>query len=644
MILLKKYSSAFSLLLFCGLFFLFSNEVKGQELIIEDFPSQAQTRAFHKNSPSNVFRPLLTAINLPFFDDFSVEGKRPDTTKWLYVSPGLDMPTITLGKSIHPLGKGAATFDGSTYYNDLYAFTFLNGQQDILETRLIDLSSFSSTNNLALLFFLEPGGNADPPENTDTFYVDFWDSNTGGYVQVAAISGDSIPQNRFSPFLVPIQQNGYFNDSFQVRFTSYGSLNGEKDVWHLDYVRIEENLTLSDTVVYDQGLVNAVIPPFDGFSAIPWFMTAGIGNWWGGKMEQVNLSNTPVTGSFTGLLTSPEPLNGQVLLGTISQTSATIFSAGNQWREDSIPPFTSQIFSAPALVQIKYSNSFPGTQFSIENDGLILEYPCDSILAYDDGEADVAYGLNSNRAFAQRFTLPNTLHDTLSAVWIKFIPSVHYNSSSGASTPTEALSFKLGIWNEASGTPDTLMAIALAGMLIDYGATVNAFVRYSLSSPIEVPSVFYVGIWQNDAIPVAVGFDKNLNHQNEVFYQNTTLNWVNTSYQGTLMFRPEFESARVPGVGIDKMIPQTPSLNLFPNPSNENSFFITFEKDVIIEQISITDLNGKSIWIENGNGSGTSNMEIEIPVSLSPGLYFVVISGEQNGNKVLATRRWIYQP
>ena len=70
----------------------------------------------------------------------------------------------------------------------------------------------------------------------------------------------------FHPAVIHIDAPEFFHNDFQFRFRSYGSLEGNVDTWHLDYVRVDEDAM---TTAPDFEEVAFVTPPAS-FLTYPW--------------------------------------------------------------------------------------------------------------------------------------------------------------------------------------------------------------------------------------------------------------------------------------------------------------------------------------------------------------------------------------
>jgi len=103
-------------------------------------------------------------IELPFADDFSATDVYPDSNLWedQYVFVNKVM-------AVNPPTIGVATFDGLDDEGNPYqGFSVDNAPCDTLTSKEINLSSFTTNNNVYFSFFYQAGGYADFPNPNDT--------------------------------------------------------------------------------------------------------------------------------------------------------------------------------------------------------------------------------------------------------------------------------------------------------------------------------------------------------------------------------------------------------------------------------------------------------------------------------------------
>ena len=156
-----------------------------------------------------------------------------------------------------------------------------------------------------------------------------------------------------------------------------------------------------------------------------------------------------------------------------------------------------------------------------------------------------------------------------------------------------------------------------------YKYGVNGYYEYVLPEAVALSGTFYVGWRQSSADRLNIGFDKNINNQDKIFYDMGS-GWTNTSFEGSLMIRPVFVS------GFDDILASVKTNNaglefeMYPNPASE--WLNIKVKDGFTGEFKIYDMQGKLLMIENLVGSD----QISI-TDLSVGMYIVQIISE-NGD------------
>ena len=254
------------------------------------------------------------------------------------------------------------------------------------------------------------------------------------------------------------------------------------------------------------------------------------------------------------------------------------------------------------------------------NDTLWQKQVFENYYAYDDGSAESAYGVvGAGAEVAYKFAMPNGVIDSLRAVKMHFEASV--NDASNAL-------FYIQIWNEINGEPGDLIfttddELLPTTYLPKYKYGVNGYYEYVLPEAIALSGTFYVGWKQSSADRLNIGFDKNINNQDKIFYDMGS-GWTNTSFEGSLMIRPVFVS------GFDDILASVNKnkagleFEMYPNPANE--WLNIKVKDGLNGELKIYDMQGKLLVIENLVGSD------QISISdLSVGMYIVQIISE-NGD------------
>jgi hypothetical protein len=132
---------------------------------------------------------------------------------------------------------------------------------------------------------------------------------------------------------------------------------------------------------------------------------------------------------------------------------------------------------------------------------------------------------------------------------------------------------------------------------------------------------YFIGIQQTTNKGLNIGFDKNTNHKDALFY-NIGNGWAQSTLKGSLMINPQMGCVAPPlPIGVGELN-KTDKIKIRPNPAQD---WIT---------ISLPDNQQNSITVELVSSLGetvftksiTSNEQIDIS-HLSNGLYFIYIKG-----------------
>jgi hypothetical protein len=139
--------------------------------------------------------------------------------------------------------------------------------------------------------------------------------------------------------------------------------------------------------------------------------------------------------------------------------------------------------------------------------------------------------------------------------------------------------FNLQIWSEFGGKPGTLIHEQEL-MRVEYGNSLNNFQVYNLTEPFVIDNArfpglsFFIGIQQLTPELLNIGFDRNNNNRQHLFYFFDG-DWYNTMFDGSLMMRPVFGTTGVSG--ISSRIGSTIPLQVYPNPVRSN--FLNIKAD-----------------------------------------------------------------
>ena len=530
---------------------------------------------------------------------------------------------------VDPLSIGVATFDGLDENGYPYDWSSASAQgiADHLTSKPIFLQTdpgggtYLPIDSIYLSFVYQPGGLGEDPDFQDSLVLEFYDVAQDKWNSIWRTPGFSSDQWEVVNIL--IDSSVYLRDGFQFRFKNYGSLTGSLDHWHIDYVILDDFRSYDDTTMNDWAFQYPLNSMLADYTAMPW-----------SHYEQdpysivLDTLNVTTYNSYTGAkILQPsfmELIYEGVTINTVpylaSVTNVSPLSAFNMhYDPDPNFYFDTTLADTFALFEVKFNLATNTTPERLNvNDTLLHQQKFYNYYAYDDGSAEAAYGLVSNGAeLAYQFELPSGMVDTIKSISIHFSPSVN-----DASTDP----FFLQIWDDLGGEPgDTIYSTDDINIPVtyipEYNLGVDGFYEYVLPEKVAVSGTYYVGWKQSTANRLNIGFDKNINNQDKIFY-NLGTGWNNTGFEGSLMMRPVFVSdmdAVFAGVtAIDQS-----EFSLYPNPAQDQLYIDIADQTA---DYTIYDLNGR--LIEKGNIRYYQSLDVSY---YNNGVYLILLNFE-NGS------------
>jgi hypothetical protein len=233
----------------------------------------------------------------------------------------------------------------------------------------------------------------------------------------------------------------------------------------------------------------------------------------------------------------------------------------------------------------EFAASAPFAQLTNGNDTVRGEQHFAHYYAYDDGSAELAYGVTGTQArLAYKFEMSEP--DSLVGVQMHFVPTVNDH---------EDKIFLLTVWADQNGRPgqvlyqDDFFNPSAPKYLHDRNLFHTYFFRDTMK--VAVPQTFYVGWRQIEADRLNVGFDVNRNKKNKIFYSvDAELNWFPSSFEGALMIRPLVTSKLDYQLEVEE-IEDRESLVVYPNPFTEELNFSYADEGSIL----IFSLDGRLV-------------------------------------------------
>jgi len=532
---------------------------------------------------------------------------------------------------VDPPTIGVATFDGLDRTGFPYDVTVQlpYGECDRLTSVPIDLQ-YPAGDSIYLSFLYQPQGLSgdDIVQVQDSLLLELYAPVDDEWVQVW--QADYTTVQPFQQVMVPIDENRFLQSDFQMRFRNYGTRSGALDQWHLDYVRLGRNRSFDDTVLVDVAFVmpeSSLLQvytsvPFNKISAsAPSFMAQDVEL----TMKNLDIDDKFITWGYTSGIDGSAPVEVCENYGNnISNNAGTTFQTTHPVNTSPCDFVYDPALSADAAFW-RTNVWLDATPNNIAyNDTMSFVQEISNYYSYDDGSAEAGYSLNTQGAkVAVRFDTQGG--DSLRAVRMYFDPVFSEND------PTDG-SFLITVWTGLNPEVVQFQNFSFSEPTYRFDGP-NKFVEFPLDSTIYVQGSFYVGWVQTNAIKMNVGFDRNRDNSDRIFYK-VNGPFANTSFEGSLMLRPVMVSAVDPWATVPEA--EAPdALEVYPNPANEEVFirFNGAEQGVVVE---VCDAMGRMV----DRSVLRANMPIGVS-GLAPGIYVLRVFEE--GGRVLGQERMIIQ-
>ncbi|MDR0802401.1 T9SS type A sorting domain-containing protein [Fluviicola sp.] len=529
--------------------------------------------------------------------------------------------------AVNPWTLGVATFDGLDETGYPYAIgTTQSGYADYLTSKTIDLSPYTPGDSVYLSFLVQREGFGDAPEVTDSLVLEFFNQGTNQWNHIWGINGG--PQNNFKVVHLKIRNPAYFNNGFKLRFKNYGGLSGMLDEFHLDYVHLRAGSGYQDTLFKDYAFVYPIGSLVDTYTQVPWEHWVAAPTHMNPNVKIVvrNGSNVPennmngnVKVNFNGATEGSFTLVGQVLSDGINYAPRTVV--------ESVHDFTGgYTFSTTPSVNIKTFDIIgsAGAQFPnlSLNDSSYTQQVFENVYAYDDGSAEAAYGIAQVQGrLALKFQPYKA--DTLLGVRICFVPTVKDLSNK---------LFLLTVWGDNNGVPGSVLYEDqfFYPRTPKYEDERGAFTDYILKDTrLALGSgAFYVGMRQIDADPLNIGFDRNNEHSDKLFFSlNGGINWQSSSELGVPMMRPIFETGDNFDLSVREQTKEI-SWGVYPNPTN-GIVHIDWRSEEQFPGALLLDAQGRSVL-----SISVENLQFDLS-DVPRGIYFLKLNNSQNVKKII---------
>jgi hypothetical protein len=514
---------------------------------------------------------------------------------------------------INPVSYNVATFDGlksnGKPYSDVANYI---GDGDYLTSQPINLSSFTDADSVYLSFYWQHTGIGESPDINDYLALQFKDTS-GAWNTVRTILGNIPYVDTFKIDFVLISTPKYLFDNFQFRFLSHGRLSGPYDIWNLDYIYIDKNRTQTEPRIFDMTIGNASVSFLKKYTSMPY------GQYFANKSAELGKLKF-TTNNLDRNLTTNQVIQGVCFETTTPPNSysyyykdtASLHSTGNNIRTYQDSCFLAldslQNQSLPMEVANKYYVGLNDTTNILHayNNTYLTSTILWDYYAYDDGSPEWGVAANQSGAkVANKFT--TNIQDTLTHI------DIYFTKSKGPNM--DGRSIILSVWN------DNKVLVRDQAVSIKYGG----YKRYKLANPfiISAGKNFYVGYQQNFGDLLTVGYDKNYDHSDKVYFNlgGTTWNVYNQQAgytKGSMMIRPVFSKGQLLVTPIIEGEKEALEVTLYPVPTDD-----LLKIQGRVSEISLYDLAGRKLLTKTFNPYEEDKI-IETS-SISNGLYIVEI-------------------
>lgn len=542
----------------------------------------------NRNMPVPFKSGIPDTLNLPLRDDFSSPSPFPQSTFWTD-----NQVFINHSFAINPPTYGTATLDAIDSTGAIYSTaTVQSFLADALTSLPVNLFLPRDT-TIYLSFYYQPQGFGDAPEPGDSLVVEFYAPDNDRWFRMWSAPGSATHDFRIG--MINITDSRFLQKGFRFRFRNYASLapsyepslKVNADHWNLDYVYLNSGRHYRDTIMQDVALVQPVSSLLLNYTAMPWehFRIAGISAV--KTIFRINLNN----------MSSDRRVFSPVFRITPRWVAGTGFE--KRFQADEVKAFQTLNYDASfnygfasdekdsALFEVSLDLNQPISDWIPGNDKIISEQIFSDYYAYDDGSSEAGYGLvgegSRTAKLAYRFNNLNA-GDSLFAV------DFYFNRSFADASRKF---FQLAVWADDNNKPGELLYSQTGAVPEYYG--INTFQRIRLDTAQVVSGNYYVGWLQTTADFLNVGFDRQNNHMQDVFF-NVSGTWQASSFEGALMIRPVFANkSRKSGINPPGLAnnPVNP-VKIYPNPSND-LIRIDCGDNFGTMRITLTDFRGSTI-------------------------------------------------
>ena len=584
----------------------------GQELILPLDSNPALTGAAQQAVPAT--KSLSNQpLELPFFDDFSTGQHWPDTARW-----SDRQAYINTTYPVEPVSLGVATLDAIDETGAIHANAAISPNTffaDSLTSKPINLDLLPS-DSIYLSFFYQAGGLGLEPQESDSLCVDFYDPDTQTWNKAWGTPGDTLAP--FRQVMIPVTDPRFLKNGFRFRFRNIASLpansdyedkRGNVDHWHVDYVRLDKDRSVSDTLARDVAINRPLSSMLENMEALPWDHFQGAYNTLFQPFATITYRNNDsairnvtryleITGLTDGNFYEPGSPSAQDILPGSTVSYDINHNYPFEFDQGDTAHFLMKAYIRTDAFDYKSNDTVKRVQ-------RFRDY-----FAYDDGSAERAYGLRGqgtrNSLMAVRFN--SFIPDELGGVKIYFTQLLDSINT--------GYYFRFMVWDDAGGVPGTVLYEGEDDYQVMYADSLNRFSHIRFDEPVAVDGPFYVGIQQFNQYMLNVGLDMNNPASGRIFY-NLGNEWRSSGAPGSLMIRPFVKRSYS---GVDDRPAANNSVTCYPNPAGDHiRIRLKDESNHAPLVVTLTDLAGRTVFARG-------IPERTVPLTgIPPGIYFLTV-------------------
>ena len=543
----------------------------------------------------------ITALSLPFFDDFYQNE--------IFPNPGLWQDNFVFINTTYPkeaVTVGVASFDGTDANGKPYnvnANPNVSLEADKLTSNPIDLDGLTSASNVFLSFYyLQSDFGERPVAPNDLLTVQFLDT-TGNWNTVWQTSADTVLRMR-QVFLKV--DSVYLNPSFQFRFLAFGNVTGANDIWHVDYVKVDKDRdTVAEKNIKEMAyeflppslLKNYYVMPYHQFDSTDLKDTISLFV----RNSFIN-ATTDIVDFYEANVVNP-PTN-------IASFSGPSRDFGPLTRNEiKYPKFNIPTDIIGDTITIKVDYRFDVSAEAGEpakvlaNNAVSHSQVFSNFYAYDDGTPERGYWLGDESGYRMAVKYWMRKPDTLQAIKMQLFPVRADNALAR---------FSVCVWKNfglrSVYNPNDLIYrqpnLKLQDLISEFGVdTINGyyyaplkpeFVMNGATFPMILTDTFAIGLIVDNPNSLTVGYDRNNNQSFFNYYVDVNSEkWTRSTFPGTMIINPVVGKGLPPYLTPVKETKSTRyDVKIYPNPARDQLFIEGITENSLVELFA---LNGSLV-------------------------------------------------